>query len=86
MEKIKTCPHCGGSASLRTNYNSNREVYYVFVRCDVCGAQGKLFYTKENPQTAEEDTYCNRGAIAAWNMRKGEVNAEDPADGLQNMP
>lgn len=86
MDKIKTCPHCGGSASLLSNYNTARNTYYVFVRCDVCGAQGRLYYSKEDPRTADGEVYPCRGAVSAWNMRQKEKNAEEQPDEPQNTP
>lgn len=66
---IKTCPHCGGTACLTTYYNNKAQAYFVFVKCDICGAQGKLYSCEENPvMTNWENTACT-DAENAWNMR-----------------
>ena len=49
MEDIKTCPHCGGMSWLNSNYSFKSRKYFVFVKCDICGAQGKIYLSPENP-------------------------------------
>lgn len=69
---IKVCPHCGGSARLNASYSYKIRKYFVFVKCDVCGAQGKVFADTENPEAIEwNDDACN-DALAAWNLRSKE--------------
>lgn len=69
---IKTCPHCGGTACLNANYSYKARSYFVFVRCDICGAQGKIYNSAEEPAaTGWNNAPCN-DAIAAWNMRTPE--------------
>ena len=71
-EIIKTCPHCGGSACLNSNYSYKTRSHFVFVKCDICGAQGKIYNSPEDPETEGwNNTACN-DAVKAWNMRTGE--------------
>ncbi len=71
METIKTCPHCNGPAHLKSSFRSIANNYFVFVRCDICGAQGKLYYSSEDPKASNwNNEYCVK-AINAWNMRAG---------------
>lgn len=66
---IKNCPHCGGNAVLKENYNANYG-FFICVKCTICGAQGKTVNTKI------DDTEAKTNAITAWNMRY-EENAGD---------
>ena len=69
---IKACPHCGATACLTSNYSYKTRTYFVFVKCDICGAQGKIYNSKEEPAAAEwNNTACN-DAINAWNLRTPE--------------
>lgn len=72
--KIKTCPHCGGAACLTSNYSYKTRAYFVFVKCDICGAQGKIYNSTEEPAAADWDNIPCRDAITAWNMRTYEAN------------
>lgn len=68
IPKIKTCPHCGGEAMLKRNYNKEMHYYFMFVKCRVCGAQGKITGSDEDFTT---EVYLNnlQAAIDAWNTR-----------------
>lgn len=67
--EIKICPHCGGSACLTSSFSYKTRTYFVFVKCDVCGAQGKIYNSQSNP--AEENWNNSQciDAIKAWNLR-----------------
>ena len=69
---IKTCPHCGGTACLNSNYSYKTRSYFVFVKCDICGAQGKIYNSPEDPQATNWDNVACEDAINAWNMRVAE--------------
>lgn len=69
---LKQCPHCGGTASLISKRNSRAMGYFVFVRCDVCGAQGKACYSSAPPELEGEGTQACKEALAAWNLRTYE--------------
>lgn len=74
MEKLKKCPHCGGAACLNANYSYKCRSYFVFVKCDICGAQGKVYRSETDPAADNwTNTDCN-DAAAAWNMRTPEAN------------
>lgn len=69
---LKRCPHCGGRASLNGNYSYKARSYFVFVKCDICGAQGKVYNTDTEPAAVNwNDTAC-LDAVEAWNMRTNE--------------
>ena len=70
--KIKRCPHCAGSACLNSNYSYKIRQYFVFVKCDICGAQGKFYKSETEPAAEEWDSQPCRDAIDAWNMRSGD--------------
>ena len=71
--EVKTCPHCGGSACLNSTYSRKTNAYYIYVKCDICGAQGKAYRSAEDPQESEWTSYTCLDAVNAWNMRTGEV-------------
>lgn len=72
-ETLKSCPHCGGIACLHSNYSYKTRSYFVFVKCEVCGATGKVTTSKDEPAAQEwNNEACDR-AVSAWNMRKGAV-------------
>lgn len=73
--KINICPHCGGTACLNANYSYKTRSYFTFVKCDICGAQGKAYSSEEEPAAAGWDNEPCRAAISAWNMRNGVINA-----------
>lgn len=66
---ILPCPHCGGSSYLTRNYSYKTRTYFVMVKCDICGAQGKIYNSAEDPAAEEWDNQPCRDAINAWNMR-----------------
>lgn len=68
-EGIRPCPHCGGVAWLTQNYNRRAKTYFVLVKCDVCGAQGKIYNSQEEPAATGWDNEACMSAIRAWNMR-----------------
>lgn len=70
MNELKQCPHCGGNAYLRAVY-SYRGNYFIFAKCDICGAQGKAYPSEELPEDWDNDS-CD-AAVAAWNMRTPEA-------------
>lgn len=66
---LKRCPHCGGSARLHGNYGYRIRKWFVFVKCDICGSQGKGFTSEEEPSTVDwSNDSCER-AVEVWNMR-----------------
>lgn len=69
---IKTCPHCGGTAYLNSTYSFKIRKYFVVVRCDICGAQGKAYASDNSPEEDNWDSVACNDAINAWNMRAGE--------------
>lgn len=71
-ERLKGCPHCGGMACLNANYSYKARSYFVFVKCDICGAQGKIYTSPDDPEAAEWNNQPCKDAAAAWNMRAKE--------------
>lgn len=81
---IMDCPFCGGEAGLAYKAaKAVRKSGIVFVRCNVCGAQTRVFES-DNPEWYEwENTAC-RYAVDAWNQRRGDehhsILQDDPGD------
>lgn len=80
MELLKGCPHCGGGARLRKNYSRKLQMYFVYVKCDICGAQGKSVTSKYEAEDDWNTPACEK-AVSAWNMRV----SEDYEDGLEDL-
>ena len=68
-EPIKSCPHCGGSACINANYSYRIRKHFVFVKCDVCGAQGKVYTDDKDPVLSDWKDFACDDAVRAWNMR-----------------
>ena len=76
-EPIKPCPHCGGSAVLNSNYSYKIRSYFIFVKCEVCGAQGKMYTSNRDPvETKWNNAPCNN-AVDAWNLLTSDRNDDD---------
>lgn len=71
-ERLKYCPHCGGAATLNANYSYKTRSYFVFAKCDICGSQGKIYRSLDNPEAAEWNNQACKDAVIAWNMRVRE--------------
>lgn len=69
---IRPCPFCNGDAGLCSTYSGRIRKYFIFVKCEMCGAQGKAFSDVDDPDLCNWDNdNCNR-AINAWNLRVNE--------------
>lgn len=71
-DHIKPCPHCGGTALLNANYSYKTRSYFVFVKCEICGATGKTTTSQEEPAAAGWNNPACNTAIEGWNMRTYE--------------
>lgn len=74
-DSIKACPHCGGTACLNANYSYKTRTYFTFVKCDICGAQGKVYSSPEDSAALEWNNQPCIDAVGAWNMRTGAADA-----------
>lgn len=72
VDTMKPCPHCGGDAYLQANYSYKTRCYFVMCKCDFCGAQGKIFSSKVDPESVGWNNEACNSAIKAWNMRFNE--------------
>lgn len=75
---IKPCPHCGGGASLYDNYSRRYRSYFVFVKCDICGSQGKTYRSEIDPEEIDWNNDACEDAIRAWNMRDHSTEGAQP--------
>ena len=71
-DKMKPCPHCGGTAALNRNYSYRLRLWFVYARCEICGAQGKICREDEEPEPGDWHTSACDAAVEAWNMRTKE--------------
>ena len=78
MFEIKSCPHCGCDATLTANWSYKAKKYFVFVKCDMCGSQGKVYRSDTDPDNDKWENIACYNAVKAWNMRKDVIdNIED---------
>lgn len=75
--RIKPCPHCKGTAYINAFYSYKAHSYYVFVKCNICGAQGKVYNSPIEPSAEGWDTEACYSAVGAWNMRNGVEDEEN---------
>lgn len=66
---IETCPHCGGEARLTANYSPKTKLWFINVKCQICGATGKYYTQVEDPEGKEWKTDACYNALQAWNKR-----------------
>ena len=71
-KRIKPCPHCGGVSYLNSNFSYKTRSYFIFVKCEICGATGKTAGSKENPAADDWQSDACERAVEAWNMRTYE--------------
>lgn len=71
--KIKRCPHCAGASYLHSNYSYKCRCFFVFVKCEICGAQGKVYKSAEEPAAADWQNEACNDAVEAWNMRRSDT-------------
>lgn len=68
-DSLKGCPHCGGPGSIWANYSYKTRSYFVFVKCGLCGAQGKVFTSDNDPEEEGWNNVACNNAVMAWNLR-----------------
>ena len=69
MEEVKRCPFCGSRAYLMVDKAKRAKLYYIHVKCTECGAQGRTYFTKDNPDAGDIEEA--EKAVIAWNQRAG---------------
>jgi len=67
--RILRCPHCGGAAYLNQRYSARKDTYLVFVRCDSCRSQGRIFESHDDPNRSGWQSEACDAAVRAWNQR-----------------
>ena len=73
MVALKKCPFCGGNGDINRKWNYKHEVYFTFVKCEMCGSQGKTFTELYRGDDIDWETESCYSAVMAWNMRTQEV-------------
>lgn len=79
MENLRTCPFCGGEAYLTANYSPKIKRYFIFAKCEDCGATGAAKCSKESPEVRDWETPACGRAIDAWNARTEDPMTYDKA-------
>lgn len=73
---MRKCPHCGGSGRLNASYSYHAECYFVFVKCDICGAQTRSFRDDDDPANSDWKSVACNIAVEAWDMRSNDADEE----------
>lgn len=73
MDKLKKCPFCGGTGCLNANYSYKTRSYFTFVKCNLCGAQAKIYSSEDDPAATDWQNAACQDACNAWNLRTGET-------------
>lgn len=71
-DTFKSCPFCGGAPCLRANHNNKTRCFFVMAECTFCGAQGRKYSSKEDPETVDWNNDACIKAVNTWNMRVSE--------------
>lgn len=75
-EVLLPCPHCGGAASIKTKYPENvQRSGMIYAVCEICGAQGKMYFIKTRAKAEREEEVRARAA-RAWNLRYNSGSSE----------
>lgn len=75
--QVKLCPHCGGTACLNASYGYRTLTYFIYVKCDICGATGKTYTSATDPAIDNWENSACIDAVKAWNMRTTERKVKD---------
>lgn len=65
--QLKPCPFCAGTPIFVWNKHRHKEVWFLKVKCTVCGAYGKVFCTYHDP--TDEFVKVISWVADAWNTR-----------------
>ena len=75
---MKPCPFCGsGNALLNQSYSWTKKKWFVYVRCELCGAQSKIYLSPEEPAETDYSNDACKAAIGAWNTRASSYEKYD---------
>jgi len=73
--EIKDCPFCGGRPILQTKWDASKEVTFVYMKCQKCGASSKA-YSSPYQIIERNDLFDNEelritavSAMDAWQWR-----------------
>lgn len=72
MQDIKKCPFCGGDGELTQRLNARAGNYFVFVSCNLCNAQSKVFSSEDDAFKSGKKSKACEKAVKAWNMEYKE--------------
>lgn len=77
-DKLKPCPFCGCDVT-GCSAKFGRNGWFLFIHCDVCGAESKKFGIGKNVDVPDDDDefwqcgkviHAKEKAYKAWNMRR----------------
>ena len=75
MLTLTECPFCGSDNVLfyesknRSRYYKYGNGYFVYVKCDTCGAQSRSVWAHEQPSENNWDISATRDVAMLWNAR-----------------
>lgn len=68
-DELKSCPFCGGEASLYSRGTRNGMGYMIYAKCEVCGCSGRAFFTYDDPDETDWNDLACKQATLVWNRR-----------------
>lgn len=71
---LKKCPFCGGTATLRANWNPRRSCWFVYVKCNVCQSSSGTRAARNDPSGNDWDGQECHEVVNIWNMRCKDGN------------
>ena len=73
MAELKTCPFCGGEASIKREHDSFTDTYEGYIECVQCGSRTKsVDITMDSRDTIARPNPI-RYVVELWNARETEV-------------
>lgn len=82
MEELRPCPFCGQKTAM-VWAKKGRYGWFVFARCEMCGAESKKFGVESDAKLPKDETeFWEHNAVAPlrdkvvmlWNTRAGGEN------------
>lgn len=67
LKELKPCPFCGDEANMWCR--GTRHGYMIIVKCDLCGAQTKAFWSDTDAADDDWNNQACKMAAKAWNRR-----------------
>lgn len=76
--RLKPCPFCGDeNVQFHNGFFKDKNVYFVFVKCNICHARSGYTYSKDDPALTNYTNPASRRCLNDWNNRPLERSDYD---------